>query len=184
MQSGNYTKNKLKGKKPSFGNLPPTAATLPAAFFNFTVAEFPRGGEKSQFINRHWQWLCPSNQPVELEAGVSDSPPLGKLFPVPAPQGSGRAPLQAQLCSLKSAFDLAAVQGCQEEQLTPSSSGSLWVHQSGWPEARAEYGASGLPAPRKKLVVSAAGTTWRIFGSLKSSNTNDNDLILHWFNES
>lgn len=147
MQSGNYTKNKLKGEKPSFGKLPPTAA-----FFGFTIVEFPRGGEKSWFINRHWQWLCPSNQPVELEAGVGDSPPLGKPFPVPAPEDSGRASLQAQPCSLKSTSDLAAVLGGQEKPPTRSSSGSLWVCQSGWPEARealgAGYGASRLPAPR------------------------------------
>lgn len=93
-RSGNYTKKKLKGKKRIFGNLPPTAATLPAASFGFTTWEFPRGGGKSQFIQKHWQLLRPSNQPAGL-AGLGEIPPPGKRFPVPAPQGGGRASLQA-----------------------------------------------------------------------------------------
>lgn len=83
----------IKEKKTIFGNLLPMAATLPAPSFGFTMWEFPTGRENSQFIQRHWRPLCPSSQPAELEAGVIESPPLGKCFPVPAPQGGSRASL-------------------------------------------------------------------------------------------
>lgn len=93
-----------------------------------------------------------------------------------------------ELHSLKSASDFAAARGGQAKPPAASSSGTLRGGWCGWPEAQealgAGYGASRLPAPRKMLAVPAAGNTQRIFGSLKNANLNENDLILHWFNES
>ena len=191
MRSGNDTKEKLKGKKPIFGKLLPTAATLPAASFGFTMWEFPRGGEKSQFIQRHRQRLRCSNQPAELEAGVGKRPPPAQRFPVPSPQCSGRNSPQVLMpqaaLQLEVSLRFAAARGGQAKQPTPSGSGSLRARRCDRPEAQealgAGYGTSRLPAPGKMLAVPAAGNTWRIFGILKNANLNDNDLILHWFNE-
>lgn len=94
-------------------------------------------------------------------------------------------PQTLKLCSLKSASNLAAARGAGE---ATHSRRALWARQCCQPEAQETLGpgrgASRLPAPRTMLAVSAAGSAWRILGSLKNAILNDNDLILYWFNES
>lgn len=130
MQSGNYTKKKLKGKRSIFGNLSPVASTLIATSFGFTMWEFARGGEKSQFIQRH-QWpLCPSNQPAQLQAEVGASLTSGEGFS--SPISSGCVSLQmlismdSQALHLEVSSSFAAAWGAGK---ATHSSRALWAWQ-------------------------------------------------------
>lgn len=130
MQSGNYTKKKLKGKKSVSGNLSPVAATLLAASFGFTMWEFARGGSLSRGINDCCvpiisQLTCRLRW-VRVHLWRREA------FPALAPQGDGCASLQvlisidSQALQFEVSFHFSAAWGAGK---ATHSSRALWAQQ-------------------------------------------------------